>query len=105
MFDAAGGGKVLDHPSKARGRKDASGQEKVIETGVISERIDDLVKLYLRNISTRDQLNDAIKSAAEDSGLLSGVVRKFIIARAQETLPAEQRKAEQLCLLFLDVGA
>lgn len=106
-FAAGGNGQIIDHPAKdkVQGRKDASGQEMLIDSGVIKERIDDLVEAYLKVVTARDHLNEQIKSAATDSGLLSAVVRKFVVTRAQQTLPAEQRKADQLCLLFYDVGA
>lgn len=88
---------------KAR-RRVEEGQEKVIETGEIKRRIGDLEELYKRSVSAREQFNEAVKIAAEESGLLAVVVKKYVKARVDDKAEAEKRKFEQLCLLFLDVG-
>ncbi len=83
-----------------RGRKDASGQEAVIKTKELKTRIDELVKLKKAADEAAVEFNDAVKAAAEKSGLLASVVRKVVTASAGENYEEEKRKAEQLSLAF-----
>lgn len=88
----------------ARGRKDADKQEQVIKTKIVKDRITELVQLKNNADSAANDFNDAVKKAAEDSGLLAATVRKFVVARAGEKFAEELRKCEQLNLLFEEVG-
>ncbi|MDA8260241.1 MAG: hypothetical protein M0Z99_32185 [Betaproteobacteria bacterium] len=87
-----------------RGRKDAEKQEAVIKMKEVKDRIEDLVKLYNAAGDANDKLNDAIKATAEKAGLLSSVVRKFVVARAGENFEEAKRNVEQLSLCFDEVG-
>lgn len=89
---------------RARGRKDADKQEQVIKTKIVKDRVDQLVQLKNNADSAATDFNDAVKKAAEDSGLLASSVRKFVVARAGEKFEEEQRKCTQLSLLFEEVG-
>lgn len=86
------------------GRKDKEGQEAVIKLAELRDRIDDLVLLHGRAKDARTVYGDAVKAAAEKSGLLASVVRKFVAARASEDFAEHSRKAEQLALVFEKVG-
>jgi len=88
---------------KARGREDR-GQEAVIKLDPIKSQVDELVQLHRKAAEANDQYGEAIKATAEKSGLLASVVRKFVAARAGEKFTEEKKKAEQLSLLFEDVG-
>jgi len=88
---------------KARGRKDAEGQEQVIRLETITTRIDELVRLHIAAAEAAEDYNEAVKKAAEDSGLLASVVSKFVKARAGERYDTEKQKCEQLSLLFDEV--
>lgn len=90
--------------SKAKGRKDGMGQEAVIKMAPVKENIDNLIELFTKAGEASEKLNDAIKATAEKSGLLAGVVRKFVTARAGEKFEEEKRKVEQLSLIFDEVG-
>ena len=90
--------------SKARGRKDADKQEAVISTKPVKDRIADLIALYIKAGEASDKFNDAVKATAEKAGLLSSVVRKFVVARASEKYEEEARKVEQLSLIFETLG-
>jgi len=92
---AGGNGK-----SKARGRKGKDKQESVIEVAELKKRMAQLVKLKKANDETAQDLNDAIKKAAEESGLLASVVRKAVVASAGEVFEAKHREVEQMVLAF-----
>lgn len=85
---------------KARGRKTKDKQEAVIKPDVLRERMGELVKLKKAADSAAVELNDAIKAAAEKSGLLATVVRKAVVASAGEDFEAKHREVEQLQLAF-----
>ena len=89
---------------KAKGRKDDTGQEAVIKMQPIKDIITDLVDLYTKAGKASDTLNDAIKAAAEKAGLQASAVRKFVVARAGEKYEEKKRDAEQLSLLFDEIG-
>lgn len=89
---------------RVRARKDSDGQEAVIDTGVIKDRIEELVRLHSKVVEARTDLAEAVKSAAEEAGLNAGAVRKFVQARAAEDFSKHRQKAEQLSLLFDEVG-
>lgn len=99
---------TAEAPSTSRrkpvGRLDADKQEKVIELAPIRDRVDELVALLNKANETSADFAEAIKKAAEDSGLLSSVVRRFITAKAGEKFLDKKRECEQLSILFEDVG-
>jgi hypothetical protein len=88
----------------ARGRKDRSGQEAVIKLAPVKERVDEMVQLYEVYKDSGAQLNEGIKALAEASGLMASVVRKFIVARAGDNFDEKKREADQLSLVFDEVG-
>jgi hypothetical protein len=45
-----------------------------------------------------------VKATAEASGLLSSTVRSYIAARASESFTDRARKAQQLALVFDELG-
>src|SRR5712664_4226457 len=89
---------------KPLGRQDAEHQETVIETKVVKDKINHLVKLKTTADEAVADFADAVKKVAEDSGLLAASVRKFVVARAGEGYEEAKRKCEQLSLLFEEVG-
>lgn len=97
--------KPAGYQTVVRGRKDrASKQEAVIETGVIGDRVQELVLLLQRAKDAGAAYNDGIKAAAEKAGLQSSVVRKFVEAKAGEHYDDKKRDAMQLVLLFDNVA-
>ncbi len=96
--------KVNGKAKSARGRKDADKQEAVIKTKIVKDRVEELVNLKRAADEAGVQFNDAIKAAAEKSGLLAATVRKFVVARAGENFEEEARKVEQLSLIFEEIG-
>lgn len=77
----------------------------VIELSALKERIHELVLLHTEVADARANYSDAIKATAEASGLLSTVIAKFVAARAKEERFSEKRRqAEQLSLLFDEIG-
>ena len=83
----------------AEGRVDAK-QETVISLDPIRARIGELQRLFIIQNEAATEFSDAIKKAAKDSGLLSSVVRKYVVAKSRESLDAGKREATQLSLLF-----
>lgn len=87
--------------TRARGRRDRnSGQEAVIEAGIVRDKLADLTELYIAQTKATDAYSEAIKACAESSGLLANVVSKYVKAMATDKAEAKKREAEQLCLLF-----
>jgi hypothetical protein len=87
-----------------RGRKDKEGQESVIKTTVLKGQIEDLVSLHHKAANAMRVYGEAIKGAAEKSGLLATTVRKFIAARAGENFEEQKTKYTQLALVFDEIG-
>ena len=94
-----GNGKSKGRRRRSEGRVDAK-QEKVIALDPIRERIGELQRLFIIQNEAATEFSDAVKKAAKDSGLLSSVVRKYVVAKARESLDAGKREATQLSLLF-----
>jgi hypothetical protein len=91
--------------SKARGRKDTTGTEVVMQTKPIKEMLKDLILLETRRAAATEKFNDQVKAVAEKAGFLSSVVRRIVKAHAGESFEEEKRKVEQLGIVFDEVGA
>ena len=89
---------------KARGRKDGGGQEAVISTKPLKDKLRELEELKKKSDAAKDRLNDAIKAIAEQAGLLASVVRKLVNARSGDNYEQEARKVEQLGIVFDEIG-
>jgi hypothetical protein len=95
---------ALDMKKGARGRKDKSGQEAVFSKTALVSRMPELIQAYKHAKAVNEDLNDAIKVAAEKGGVLASVVRKYVAARAGENFTEEKEKVEQLSLVFEECG-
>lgn len=89
---------------RTRGRKDNDGQEAVTQSRVVAERLADLINLHNHAATVREELSDAIKASAEASGFNSKSLRQYVKARAEANCEPLRRAAEQLTLLFEEVG-
>lgn len=89
---------------RARGRQDRSGQEKVIDMSKLTERLPHLVKLHTASKDANADLSSAITTVAEKSGLLASVVRRVVVAKAGENFDEKKKEAEQLELVFAELG-
>lgn len=83
-----------------KGRKDANGQEAVIELGVLHEREEELCQLYTRAGEAAADYSTAITKAGEDSGLNAAAIRRYIAAKAGDKFDAEKKRVTQLALAF-----
>lgn len=88
----------------AKARVGADKQEAVQKPKIIKDRIDELVNLKERADDAAERYSDGIKRAAEDSGYLASVVKKFVTARAGEKFEEKKRECEQQLELFEEVG-
>lgn len=70
----------------------------------VKKSIDELVRLYNQQQAAAEKCSTAIKAAAEKSGLLANVLRKFVKARAGDKFQEAKRTVEQLSLVFEEVG-
>lgn len=93
---------ALDLKPGARGRKD-QGQEAVIKLESLQTRVEQLIKLHIAAAEASQDFNDAVKAAAEQSGLLAATVRKYVKARAGDKFDDEKTKAQQLALVFEEI--
>lgn len=92
--------RVNGEEKDVEGRKGRDKQEAVIEVAELKKRMPQLVKLKKTSDEASEDLNDAIKKAAEESGLLASVVRKAVVAQAGENFEEKRREVEQLSLAF-----
>jgi hypothetical protein len=91
----------IDSP---KGRKDKDGTPAVIKTKPLKDGIHDLMNLKAKADAAREKLNSAVKAIAEQSGLLSSVVRKLVNARSGDNFEAKANEIEQLGIVFEEVG-
>ena len=88
----------------ARARKDEAGQEAAIKLESLVKKIDELITLKRKVETASADYGDAIKAAAEESGLQASTVRRFVTARAGERFNEIKRDVDQLALVFDEVG-
>jgi hypothetical protein len=86
-----------------RGRKDGQKQEKVIDLKVIKDALPELKSLKAAAKAASVDYSEAIKKKAEEAGLNSSAVRRFVDAAAGDSINERKRDAEQLSLLFDEV--
>ena len=92
-------------PIAARGRKDLSGQEKVIEMDKLRDKVHHLSTLKRAAQEAAVEYGEAVKAVAESSGLQSSVIRTFINAVVSDKRDGPKREAEQLALCFDSIPA
>ncbi|HEY4037832.1 MAG TPA: hypothetical protein VGM15_03340 [Burkholderiaceae bacterium] len=86
-----------------QGRKDAEGQEKVITLDPLREKIDYLVGLKREAESAAEIYAEGVKTVAEQAGLLSATVNKFVGARLKN-FDEKRRMCAQLEMCFEEIG-
>lgn len=89
---------------RARGRKDNDGQEAVLDLKAIKDRVPDLIKLHIATKEAREEYSEAIKASAEKGGINARSLRAYVRARASESYEKDKQYAEQLSLLFDEIG-
>lgn len=90
----------------ARGRKDGQGTPKKIVVKRAADALAELMQKKAKMEKARDAYNDAVKEAAEASGLLSSVVKKLVKAHASPKKYAEMKdEADQQAMVFSDIPA
>lgn len=85
--------------SSVKGRKD-HGQEAVPKPDVLRAKLKELVHLHNKKTAASDAFNDAVKKAAEGSGLLASVIAAVAAAEANDKFEDAKKKANQLSLAF-----
>jgi hypothetical protein len=86
------------------GRKDATGQEAVIELDIVRNRLPELCGLLRTSLAANVELNEAIKACAEDSGLIAAALKRFVTARVKDKAAERRRDAAQICMMFDELG-
>ncbi len=89
--------------TKARGRKD-QGQEQVIKLESLVTRMPELIKLHNDAESAATDFKEAVKTAAEVSGLNASTVSTYVKARAGDKFDEKKDKVMQLALVFEEVA-
>jgi hypothetical protein len=97
-------GNAAKRTRKVVGRQDKIGQEAIIDSSVIKEREQELVRLYNRSGEAQEDLSTAIKKTAEDSGFNAAAVRRYITAKAGDDFDKQKKHVQQLALIF-DIDA
>jgi len=75
-----------------------------IKLGEIAEAYSELEALCYRKIDATEAFSNACKAVAFRSGVDAAVLSAYVTARTTDTLRKKQRKAEQLTLLFEELG-
>jgi hypothetical protein len=87
-------------PEKDRPGRQDDGQEATIKMETLITREKHLISLYNKANETAKDYSDAVKKVAEDAGLLTVNVRKYISAKAGDDFDEAKRKVIQLSLIF-----
>lgn len=85
---------------QAIGRKDKSGQEKVIKWDVLKAKLPELEKLCCVLDTKKAEFSEAVKACAEESGLMASAIRKVVRAKIDNRYIDKKREADQLALVF-----
>ena len=92
---------AADVIKRAKGRKDNTGQEKVVSLDVLKNGVvQELLLLKLSAKAASEDFSSAIRAKAEDAGLNAAVLRKYVNALAAKKTEEQVKQAEQLVLLF-----
>jgi len=76
----------------------------VVRLETVKVRIDHLVQLKRSATDAATEYAEAVAKTAEDSGCRPGVVKRFVSARLSEKFNDRKEEAQQLSLLFEEVG-
>jgi len=95
--------KVAELPG-VRGRKGADKQEAVLRPKAVQEAIGELLTSYEKSVSAADRFNSMVKAIAEKSGFMASNIKRLVKARHGEAFEDRRRDAEQLTMLFDEVG-
>jgi hypothetical protein len=87
-----------------RGRRDKDGTEHSITLQPLRKKLAHLMALKSSADAARDNLGAAVKAVAQETGLVSSVVRKLVNARCGERFDDARRAAEQTALIFDEIG-
>ncbi len=71
-----------------------------IRLAPIRDALKNLEDLCLMKLAAADSFADACTAAAKNAGLEPSVVKTYVTAKVNDKLAAQQKKAEQLQLLF-----
>jgi hypothetical protein len=89
---------------RAEGRKGRDGTESVIKLETLRVRLPNLIEMLIASRLAQKQYLDGVKAVAESTGLLSSTVSRFVRARAGDSFREERMRAEQLSLVFDEIG-
>jgi|GEM_PF-6786473 len=91
--------------TRGRREKTADHQEAVIRLEELNPlAITTLVADYRSAKEAATVFADGIRAQAEKAGIQAPVLRKFVVARAGENFADKKRDAQQLSLLFEELG-
>lgn len=94
----------ISMPKTVAGRKDRDGAEKVVTLQPLRKKLKHLAALKDTLDGARGSFNAAVKAVAEETGLMSSVITKLIKARSDDKVDDERRKADQLSMVFAEIG-
>lgn len=92
-----------EEPASAPGRVDG-GQERAINLGKVSDKLEHLLKLHRKSEEAKENLSDAIKAVAEAAGIHASVLKRLVAARGGDGFVKAKAKSEHLQLLFDEIG-
>lgn len=90
--------------TEPQGRKDNQGQDAVLQISELADKLQRLQKLKIQADEAKEDFSSAVKAVALKAGLLASVVRKVVAARTGDRVSDEKRKADQLSLVFEELG-
>lgn len=77
---------------------------KGIKLGEIRDSLEELEHLCERKQAAAEQFSDAVKLVALKSAIDATVLSTYVTAKVNDTLKKKQNQAEQLGLLFDEIG-
>lgn len=89
---------------KAVARKDSDGIEKTINLTDLPSKIKMLEKKLVTANEAATDYKDAVKAVAEKCGLQASVINKGVKAIVADKVAEKKRDAEQLAMVFEEVG-
>lgn len=99
-MDQAQTGLDIDKPG---GRKDGDGTPAVIKTKPLKDGWPHLLQLYEKASDVSTDFNEAVKKIAEQCGLKSSVVKRWIRAKHNDRIAETKNEIDQLSIVFEEV--
>lgn len=94
----------IDTTKAPRWRKSSDGTEETIKAQPIKDAVADLMKLYVKLDTAKEDFQSALRGVAERSNANASTIKKLIASSYKGNFEDKRREAEQQAVLFEAVG-